>query len=213
MRKYLLAIIITLFGAFQAHADAHVNIVHVGCFPELNVLVVEQDLFWGYFATKFVEANPEQVEKKYSFYNIDGLIENDFYGKITAYHPKEIECQLGKDKYQIALLPSTTACQWRQEYYALRETQFRITIKKNNRLLVNKLLSAWGSSGTEIKRIFIDNDENPSMRIEAFPEKYSKFYFLDEADFKTVTTENFYDRVKEKQDGHAVDELATPFCF
>lgn len=37
--------IITLFSAFQAHADTHANVVRIGCFPDLNILLIEQDIF------------------------------------------------------------------------------------------------------------------------------------------------------------------------
>ncbi len=73
---------------------------------------------------------------------------------------------------------------------------------------------AWGEKGTKIKRIYIVGGEYyPSMHIDTDPEKYSKFYFIEKDNFVTVTTENFYDRKREIQDGHAVDEPAVPFCY
>ena len=214
MKKYLWAVAIILLSGTSAWADAHMNFAKIACFPELNVLSIEQDVFWGQQATNFSKAHPEKMMKEYGFYDINAILETDYPGNITGYHPKEAECQLGEDKYHITLLPHTTLCRRIEEYFSLNEAPFRITITKNGRLLTDELLFAWGEKGTKIKKIYIINGGyNPLMNIDTYPEKYSKYYFFEEDNFVPVTTENFYDRKREIQDGHAVDEPAVPFCY
>ena len=68
MKKYLWAVAIILLSGTSAWADAHMNFAKIACFPELNVLSIEQDVFWGQQATKFSEAHPEKMMKEYGFY-------------------------------------------------------------------------------------------------------------------------------------------------
>ena len=204
MKKYLLAMMITLLSGTHVWADEHVNVVQVACYPEFNVLYIEQDTLWGIQAAKFAEEHPEKMMKEYGFYDINSLMESDYYGNILGYHPKEAECQLGEDKFKITILPHTTECTRHDKYYSLSEYPFRITITKNNRLLVDKLLFAWGENGTKIRRIFIDNDKSAIMRISTYPDKYDDGYFFDKSDFVPLTTELFYDEKQEIKDEPAV---------
>ena len=130
--------------------------------------------------------------KEYGFYDINAILETDYPGNITGYHPKEAECQLGEDKYHITLLPHTTSCRRIEEYFSLNEAPFRITITKNGRLLTDKLLFAWGEKGTKIKRIYIVGGEYyPSMHIDTDPEKYSKFYFIEKDNLLRLQPKTF----------------------
>lgn len=67
MRKHLLAIIITLFSAFQAHADAHLEAIKVICLPEMKIFYIDRDYFHGRIAEQYAEKNRTRWHKNMGF--------------------------------------------------------------------------------------------------------------------------------------------------
>lgn len=58
MKKYLWAVAIILLSGTSAWADAHMNFAKIACFPELNVLSIEQDVFLGATSNQIFRSAP-----------------------------------------------------------------------------------------------------------------------------------------------------------